>query len=175
MKSRELFSEEQIRLRVQELGKQITEDYKGKSPLFVCILKGAFIFMSDLVREVDLDLEVDFMVVSSYGSSTKSSGVVKVVLDLAKNIEGKDVIIVEDVIDTSLTITYLRDLLSRRNPNSLRVCSMLLKEEVPEQRNEDLLCEYYGFKIPPDFVIGYGLDLDQKYRNYKNIVEYLES
>jgi hypoxanthine phosphoribosyltransferase len=166
----EFISADDIKSRIKELGKQITLDYAGKKPLFVCVLKGAFIFMSDLIREIDLDLEVDFIVVSSYGASTKSSGVVKMVLDLAKSIEGKDVILVEDIIDTSLTITYLINLFKQRNPASLNVCSFLLKEDVAPSSTQ---CEYVGFKIPNEFVVGYGLDLDQSFRNLDHVATYL--
>lgn len=165
-----IFTEEQIALRMKELGAQITQDYQGKSPLLVAVLKGAFLFLADLMREIKLDLEVDFIVVSSYGSSIKSSGVVKMVLDIAQSIEGKDVILVEDVIDTGLTIEYLKHSFEQRNPKSLKICSLLLKEGVVDPTPH---CDYVGFKVPPDYVVGYGFDVDQKFRNIPYIANYL--
>lgn len=168
--SEPMFTKEDIAKRLNELGKEITNDYKGESPLFVAVLKGAFLFLADLMREVELDLEVDFIVVSSYGNSTKSTGEVKMVLDLAQSIEGKDVILVEDVIDTGLTIEFLRHIFEQRNPKSLKVCSLLLKEGVVDPTPE---CDYVGFRVPPDYVVGYGFDVDQKYRNIPYIARYL--
>ena len=157
-----LISEEQISIRVKELGKQITEEYKGKDLLIVGILKGCMLFLSDLVRAVDLPLTMDFMVVSSYGSATKSSGVVRIIKDLEREIEGKDVLIIEDIVDTGLTLSYLIENLKTRNPKSVKVCSLLDK---PERRKVPVDIEYVGFKIPDEFVVGYGLDYSEVYRN----------
>lgn len=158
---RVIVSEEEIKKVVADLGKQISKDYKGKDVLLVGVLKGAFIFMADLVREIDLDCEVDFMAVSSYGASTKSSGVVRIIKDLDVDLTGKHVIIVEDIIDSGLTLTYLRKNLQARGPESLEVCAMFVKED-RIQTNQRV--KYKGFGLDPEFVIGYGLDLAEKYR-----------
>lgn len=157
-----MITEEQIRQRVRELGKQITEDYKGKEILFVGILRGAVVFMSDLIREVGLDTKIDFMAVTSYGASTKSSGVVRILKDLDADIEDMDVIIVEDIIDSGATLHYLRDYLLGRMPRSLKICTLLDK---PERREADITADYTGFKIENKFIVGYGLDYKGKYRN----------
>lgn len=157
-----LISEEEIAKRVKELGVQLTEDYKGKDLMVVGILKGCMLFLSDLVRAIDLPLTMDFMVVSSYGNATKSSGVVRIIKDLEREIEGKDVLIVEDIVDTGLTLSYLIENLKTRNPNSVKVCSLLDK---PERRKVHVDIEYIGFRIPDEFVIGYGLDYAEVYRN----------
>ena len=157
-----LLTEEQLKAKVQELGKQISADYKGRNPLVICVLKGAFIFMADLVKEIDIPIEMDFMAVSSYGSSTKSSGVVKIIKDLDASVEGRDVLIVEDIIDSGLTLTYLIDVLERRNALSVAVVTLLDK---PERRTAPLEVEYKGFTLPDEFVVGYGLDYAEKYRN----------
>ncbi len=157
-----LLSEEEIAKRVKELGVQLTEDYKGKDLMVVGILKGCMLFLSDLVRAIDLPLTMDFMVVSSYGNATKSSGVVRIIKDLEREIEGKDVLIVEDIVDTGLTLSYLIENLKTRNPNSVKVCSLLDK---PERRKVHVDIEYIGFGIPDEFVIGYGLDYAEVYRN----------
>jgi len=157
-----MISEEQIRQRVKELGKQITEDYKGKEVLFIGILRGAVLFMSDLIREVDLDARIDFMAVTSYGASTKSSGVVRILKDLDSDIEGMDVIIVEDIVDSGTTLHYLRDYLLGRKPKSLKICAFLDK---PERREADIRADYVGFEVENKFIVGYGLDYDGKYRN----------
>lgn len=157
-----LITEEELGNKVRELGKQITEDYKGKDLLIVGILKGCVMFLSDLVRTIDLPLTMDFMVVSSYGSATKSSGVVRIIKDLEKDIAGKDVLIVEDIVDTGLTLSYLIENLKTRNPKSVKVCSLLDK---PDRRKAQVDIEYIGFKIPDEFVVGYGLDYDEVYRN----------
>lgn len=156
-----LYTAEEIRQRVAELGKQITEDYAGKEPLFVGILKGSFVFMADLVRAVDLPSEVDFMQVSSYGSGTTTTGAVKIIQDLSKSIEGKDLIIVEDILDTGVTLTYLTQFLRDRKPASIRIVALLDKVD---RRTTDIKADYAGFVIPDAFVVGYGLDYDQKYR-----------
>lgn len=157
-----LISEEKISQRVKELGRQITEEYKGKELLVVGILKGCVLFLSDLVRTIDLPLTMDFMVVSSYGTTTKSSGVVRIVKDLEREIEGKDVLIVEDIVDTGLTLSYLVENFKTRNPKSVKVCSLLDK---PDRRKAQVDIEYVGFKIPDEFVVGYGLDYAEIYRN----------
>jgi len=157
-----LISEEEIAKRVKELGVQLTEEYKGKELMVVGILKGCMLFLSDLVRAIDLPLTMDFMVVSSYGNATKSSGVVRIIKDLEREIEGKDVLIVEDIVDTGLTLSYLIENLKTRNPNSVKVCSLLDK---PERRKVHVDIEYIGFEIPDEFVIGYGLDYAEVYRN----------
>ncbi|HZK35309.1 MAG TPA: hypoxanthine phosphoribosyltransferase [Bacillota bacterium] len=157
-----LISEEQLMERVKELGQQITEDYKEKNLLVIVILKGAVIFASDLIKQVKLPLAMDFMAVSSYGASTKSSGVVRILKDLDEQVEGKDILIVEDIVDTGLTLHYLIENLLSRKPNSIKVCCCLDK---PTSRTADVEVDYVGFSIPDEFVIGYGLDYAQKYRN----------
>ncbi len=157
-----MISEEEIAKKVKELGKQLTEEYSGKELLIVGILKGCMLFLSDLVREINLPLTMDFMVVSSYGSTTKSSGVVRIVKDLEREIEGKDVLIVEDIVDTGLTLSYLIENFKTRNPKSVKVCSLLDK---PDRRKAQVDIEYIGFKIPDEFVVGYGLDYSELYRN----------
>ncbi len=156
-----LYTADEIQKRVAELGKQITEDYAGKEPLFVGILKGSFVFMADLVRAVDLPSEVDFMQVSSYGSGTTTTGAVKIIQDLSKSIEGKDLIIVEDILDTGVTLSYLTQFLNDRKPASIRIVALLDKVD---RRTADIKADYAGFVIPDAFVVGYGLDYDQKYR-----------
>jgi len=166
-----LLTEEQIQNKVKELGQRITQDYQGKRPLLVGVLKGAFIFMADLLREIDLDCEVDFMAVSSYGAATRSSGVVRIIKDLDIDLQGKDVIIVEDIIDSGLTLSYLRKNLQARNPDSLEICAIFIKEGL-QKANEPV--KYEGFHIPPDFVIGYGLDAAEKYRGLKYLAQYVQ-
>jgi hypoxanthine phosphoribosyltransferase len=155
-------SAKEVHDRVLELGRQITTDYKESPPLLVCVLKGAINFMSDLMRTIELPVEVDFMAVSSYGAATKTSGVVRIVKDLDVDLLERDVLIVEDVVDSGLTLNYLRHYLGARNPKSLEVCTLLLKEG--EQRVEQSI-KYVGFTIPSDFVVGYGLDVNERYRN----------
>jgi hypoxanthine phosphoribosyltransferase len=161
-----LVTDEQIRKRVSELARQITIDYEGKDPVLVGVLKGAVFFMADLVREIQVPCEIDFMAVSSYGSSSDSSGVVRILKDLDAHIEGRNVIIVEDIIDTGLTLSYLMKNLGARNPASLEVCTLLTK---PERRKVDNPCKYVGFEVPNKFVIGYGLDFEERYRNLRFI------
>jgi hypoxanthine phosphoribosyltransferase len=163
-------SAEQIQTRVAELGAQITADYAGRTPLLVAVLKGAFVFMADLSRAIGLPVEFDFMAVSSYGSATKSSGVVRIVKDLDIDLSDRHVIIVEDIIDSGLTLQYLRKNLEARNPASVAVCALLVREGLQKQ-NLDLA--YVGFKIPPDFVIGYGLDVAERYRNLPYVCTYV--
>ena len=157
-----LITEESIRKRVAELGKEISRDYEGKVPILVNILKGGIIFLSDLVRELDVLHEIDFMSVSSYGSQTESTGVVRILADLSINIEARDVIIVEDVVDSGLTLDYIRNILEARHPKSLRICTLLDKRA---GRSVEVPLDYVGFEIADEFVIGYGLDYVQKYRN----------
>lgn len=162
-----LLSEEQIQQRVKELGAQITEDYKDKKLLLVGILNGCVYFMTDLSKEIDKLLQIDFMVVSSYGNSTSSSGVVKIVKDLNRSIEGFDVLIVEDIVDTGLTLSYIKKVLLERHPNSVKICTLISKKA---RRKIDIEPEYIGFEIPDSFIIGYGLDYAEKYRNLKDIL-----
>jgi hypoxanthine phosphoribosyltransferase len=157
-----LVSQEDLERRVRELGAEISRDYEGKELFLVGVLKGAVFFLSDLMRAIDVTCEVDFMAVASYGSSTDSSGVVRILKDLDATIEGKDVLIVEDIIDSGLTLSYLLRTLNAREPRSLEVCALLTK---PERREVDLPIRYTGFEIPNKFVIGYGLDHAERYRN----------
>ncbi|MFC3772368.1 hypoxanthine phosphoribosyltransferase [Paenibacillus sp. GCM10012303] len=157
-----LFSEEQIRHKVAELGETIARDFEGRNPLVICVLKGAFIFMADLVKHIPIPLEIDFMAVSSYGQSTKSSGVVKIIKDLDVTVEGRDVLIVEDIIDSGLTLSYLIDVLERRNALSVTVVTLFDK---PARRSVELEPDYKGFTLPDEFIVGYGLDYGEKYRN----------
>ncbi len=159
---RVLISSEEIQRRVRQLGNEISRAYEGSTPIFVCILKGAYPFLADLTRCVSVEHEVDFMAVSSYGGGTQSSGVVKIEKDLKANIANRDVILVEDIIDTGLTIANLIELLETRNPRSIRVAALLDKKLA---RIKDVPLHYAGFEIPQEFVIGYGLDYDEKYRN----------
>ncbi len=155
-------SQEELVTRVAELGRQITLDYAGRPPLLVGVLKGAFMFMSDLSRVIDLPVEFDFMAVASYGSTTRTSGVVRIVKDLELDLTGRHVLLVEDIVDSGLTLSYLRRTLSARDPASLAVCSLLVRDHYD---TEDLDVAYVGFRIPSDFVVGYGLDVGERYRN----------
>ena len=157
-----LLTEEEIRERVRALGAEITRDYAGKEPLFVGVLKGCFVFMSDLVRCVDLPGSVDFMVVSSYGAGTNTSGAVEIIKDLSQDIQGRDVVIVEDILDTGVTLSYLTRYLKNRDPASIAIATLLDK---PERRRADVHAKYIGFTVPDAFVVGYGLDYAEKYRN----------
>jgi len=157
-----LYTAEQIREKVKELGGQLSRDYAGRNPIIVGVLKGAIMFISDLVRHMDIPLELDFMAISSYGASTKSSGVVKIVKDLDMSVEGRHVLIVEDIIDSGLTLSYLIDVLERRNALSVSVVTLFDK---PARRTVDLKPDYIGFTLPDAFVVGYGLDYAEKYRN----------
>jgi hypoxanthine phosphoribosyltransferase len=158
----ERVSQSDLERRVRELGAEISRDYAGKELFLVGVLKGAVFFLSDLMRSLEVPCEVDFMAVASYGSSTDSSGVVRILKDLDATIEGKDVLIVEDIIDSGLTLSYLLRTLKAREPRSLEVCALLTK---PERREVDLPIRYTGFEIPNKFVIGYGLDHAERYRN----------
>ena len=166
---RVIVSEDDLQQRIRELGKEITADYEGRPPLLIGVLKGAFVFMSDLSRAIDLPVEFDFMAVSSYGSATRSSGVVRIMKDLDLDLTDRHVLIVEDIVDSGLTLAYLRKNLKARNPASLEVCALLVKEGL---QKTDLELRYVGFTIPPDFVVGYGLDVDERYRNLPFIAEY---
>lgn len=157
-----LLTAEEIQARIAEMGQEITRDYAGKNILMIGVLKGSVVFMADLVRAVKLPVQMDFMAVSSYGLSTNSSGVVRILKDLNENIEGKDVIIVEDIIDSGLTLKYLFENLKSRGPASIKICTLLDK---PDRRKVDVDITYNGFKIPDYFVVGYGLDFAEKFRN----------
>lgn len=157
-----LISAEEIQRKLVELGRKLSQDYQDKNPLFVCILKGAVPFTANLVQHIDIPLEMDFMSVSSYGGSAQTSGVVRIIKDLETSIEGRDVLIVEDIIDTGLTLHYLIDLLKQRNPASIKTVALLDKKEC---RTVDIQAEYLGFSVPNAFVVGYGLDFAEKYRN----------
>lgn len=157
-----LIDQESIARRVQELGRQITKDYARKEPSLICILKGASVFTADLCRQIDLPVALDFMAISSYGTGASSSGVVRITKDLDRSIENKDVIIVEDIVDSGLTLSYLLANLGSRHPTSLRICVLLDKKE---RREVEVPVDYTGFVIPDHFVIGYGLDYAEKYRN----------
>lgn len=161
-----LITEDEIRARLKEVAKQISNDYKGKDLLVVCVLRGAFIFFADLVRELTCDPEVDFIAVSSYGTGASTSGEVKMVKDINSPISNRHVLILEDIIDTGMTLNYLKELLYARQPASLRVCALLDK---PERRLVDLVPEYKLFSIPNEFVVGYGLDYAERYRNLKDV------
>lgn len=165
-----MIGKEQLQRRIAELGAEISQDYKGESILAVCVLKGAVIFMSDLIREFNVDTKIDFMAVSSYGASTASSGVVRILKDLDSNIAGENLLIVEDIIDSGLTLKYLKDYLLARNPKSLKICTLLDK---PERRAAKVKADYVGFTIENKFIVGYGLDYNQMYRNLPYI-SYLE-
>lgn len=157
-----LFTEEELQQRVRELGEAITRDYKDKNPIFVGVLKGSFVFMADLVRCVDTPCTLDFMVVSSYGSGVKTTGAVKINKDLSEDIEGRHVIIVEDILDSGVTLSYLSKYLMNRNPASLSIVTLLDK---PSRRKAEVYPAYKGFEVEDNFVVGYGLDYDEKYRN----------
>jgi hypoxanthine phosphoribosyltransferase len=161
-----LVSAEDVERRVAELGAEISRDYEGRDLVLVGVLKGAVVFIADLIRHLTVPCELDFMAVSSYGSSTDSSGVVRILKDLDASIEGRDVLIVEDIIDSGLTLQYLLRTLRARAPRTLEVCALLTK---PERRRVDLPTRYVGFEIPNRFAIGYGLDLDQRYRNLRYV------
>lgn len=157
-----LYNEEQLRVAVAELGARITRDYQGKAPLMVCILKGASLFFTDLIRQIDLPLAIEFMAISSYGASTASSGEVRLIKDLDRPITGRDVLIVEDIVDSGVTLSYLTRHLNSRGANSLKLVALLDK---PSRRTVPLTVDYSCFQIPDAFVVGYGLDYDEKYRN----------
>ena len=161
-----LVTREEIAKAVKKLGEELTKKFKGESPVFVCILKGASVFFTDLIREIDVPLTMDFMVVSSYGSSTKTTGVVKIVKDLDKPVVGKHVVLVEDIVDSGMTLSYLKKLFANREAASISIVTLLDK---PARRRVELTVDYSCFNIPDAFVVGYGLDYDEKYRNLPDI------
>ncbi len=157
-----LFSENEIQNKIKKLGRRISEDYKGKCPVLISILKGGTVFIADLMREIQITMEIDFLGVASYGSSTKTSGVVEITKDCKIDLNGRDVLIIEDIIDTGLSLQYIIDCLQRKNPRSLKICVLLDKVDA---RKQYIPVEYKGFTIPDEFVVGYGLDYAEKYRN----------
>lgn len=157
-----LYSEEQIKKIVSDLGKCISEDYRDKNLLLVSVLKGSVVFMADLMRSIDIPLEIDFMVVSSYGSGTKTSGNIKIIKDLNIDIKGYDLLIVEDILDSGVTLSTLKKMLLAREPSSIKICTFFDK---PERRIADIKADYIGASVPDEFIVGYGLDYDEKYRN----------
>ncbi len=172
-KIRVLVSEEDVDRRIEELGKQISEDYAGKQVHLICVLKGGVFFLCELAKRITIPVSLDFMSVGSYGDETQSSGIVKITKDLDESLEGKEVLVVEDIIDSGNTLYYLLDVLKKRGPKSMRLCTLLDK---PDRREKDVKVDYVGFEIPDEFVVGYGLDYAQKYRNlpYIGVVEGLE-
>jgi len=157
-----LLSKEELDEAVKRLGRQISEDYRERNLLLVSVLKGSVVFMADLMRAIDIPCRIDFMCVSSYGSGTKTSGTVRIFKDLDIDIEGYDLLLVEDILDSGKTLSYITEILLARNPKSIRICTLLDK---PDRRQVDLTAEYTGYTIPDEFVVGYGLDYDEKYRN----------
>jgi len=168
---RVLLTEEEVDKRIQEIGEQISKDYAGKEVHLVCVLKGGSFFMCELAKRITIPVSFDFMSVSSYGKDTKSSGVVRIVKDLDESLKDKEVIVVEDIVDSGRTLSYLLEMLNDRGPKSLRLCTLLDK---PDRRVVNVNVDYTGFVIPDEFVVGYGLDYDQKYRNlpYIGVVEF---
>lgn len=162
-------SEDRLKRRIAELGAEISQDYAGRPPLLVGVLKGALMFMADLARSITLPVEFDFMAVSSYGIATKTSGVVRIVKDLDLDLSGRHVLVVEDIVDSGLTLSYLRRNLEARGPASLEICALLVKQGL---QRTPLRLNYVGFAIPPEFVVGYGLDVGERYRNLSEIVSY---
>lgn len=157
-----LITEEALQEKVTEMGRQISEDYRGKDLLMISVLKGSIVFMADLMRAVSIPCEIDFMSVSSYGTGTKTSGVVKIEKDLDRQLTGKDLLIVEDILDSGMTLSYITGMLEQRGTNSIRICTLLDK---PDRRKADIEANYCGFVVPDEFVVGYGLDFAEKYRN----------
>lgn len=157
-----LISKEELATRVAELGKQIEKDYQGKDLVCVGLLKGSVVFMSDLIKTINLDLKIDFMKVSSYGNGTDSTGIVKILKDVDEEVTGKDVLLIEDIVDTGLTLANVKEFMWKKKPNSIKICTLLDK---PSRRKADVKAEYVGFEIPDAFVIGYGLDYAEHYRN----------
>ncbi len=166
-----LLSEEEVDARIKALGEQISKDYEGKEVHLICVLKGSVFFICELAKRITVPVTLDFMSVSSYGMDTKSSGVVRIVKDLDESIKGRDVIVIEDIVDSGNTLSYLLEMLSDRKPESLRLCTLLDK---PERRRKPVKVDYVGFQIPDEFVVGYGLDYAQKYRNlpYVGVVKF---
>ncbi|WP_283682368.1 hypoxanthine phosphoribosyltransferase [Parablautia sp. Marseille-Q6255] len=172
-KVRIFLQEQEVNARIAEIAKKISDDYAGKEVHLICVLKGSVFFMCELAKRITVPVTMDFMSVTSYGNDTKSSGVVKIVKDLDEPLDGKDVLVVEDIIDSGRTLSYLLNILEKRNPKSLRLCTLLDK---PERRVTDVAVDYTCFNIPDEFVVGYGLDYAQKYRNlpFIGIVEFVE-
>ena len=170
---RVMIPEEEVDAKIAELGKKISEDYAGRQVHLICILKGSVFFTCELAKRITVPVSLDFMSVSSYGDGTASSGIVKIAKDLDETLEGKDVIVIEDIIDSGRTLYYLMDVLEKRQPNSLKLCTLLDK---PDRRVRDVKVDYVGFEIPDEFVVGYGLDYAQRYRNlpYIGVVEGVE-
>ena len=168
-----LISEQEVNARIAEMGKQISEEYAGKEVHLICILKGSVFFTCELAKRITVPVTLDFMSVSSYGDGTSSSGVVRIAKDLDETLEGKNVILIEDIIDSGRTLSYLLGILEKRNPRSLKLCTLLDK---PDRRVIDVDVDYVGFEIPDEFVVGYGLDYAQKYRNlpYIGVVEFVD-
>lgn len=168
-----LISADEIRAKVTELAARISHDYRDRSLVVVGVLKGAWVFMADLVRSLEIPVECDFLAVSSYGSETESSGVVKILSDLSVSVEGKDVLLVEDIVDTGITLSYIKGLLELRHPRSLKICALLDK---PARHRTDVQIDYLGFTIPNRFVVGYGIDYDERFRNlpYIGYIEFPE-
>ncbi|MGN0420780.1 MAG: hypoxanthine phosphoribosyltransferase [Acetatifactor sp.] len=168
---KEMLTEDAVNKRIRELGEKISEDYAGQEIRMICVLKGGSFFMCELAKRISVPVSIDFMSVSSYGGDTKSSGVVKIVKDLDESITGKDVLVVEDIIDSGRTLSYLMAMLRDRGPKSLKLCTLLDK---PDRRVIDVKVDYMGFEIPDEFVVGYGLDYDQLYRNlpYIGMIEF---
>ena len=160
--SKVLFTEEEIKARVTELGKQISEDFKGEDIVVIGLLKGCFIFIADLMRAIDANVAVDFMLVSSYGAGIVSSGEIKVRKDYSIDIEGKNVLVIDDILDTGRTLAFVKDYLLVKSPKNIKLCTLLDK---PERRTSKVTVDYVGFSVPDEFVVGYGLDFDEKYRN----------
>lgn len=157
-----LYSEEMLQDTVKKLGEKISEDYKGKKLLLLGILKGSVVFMTDLMRSIDIPCEIDFMAVSAYGSGVKNSGTVRILKDLDRDIKDYDVLIVEDILDSGMTLSYLMDILNARNPGSIKICTLFDK---PERRKVQVFADYSGLNVPDEFIVGYGLDYAEKYRN----------
>ena len=157
-----LLTEEEVDKRIKEIGEQISKDYEGKNVHLICVLKGGVFFMCELAKRITVPVSMDFMAISSYGADTKSSGIIRIVKDLDESIAGKDVVVVEDIVDSGRTLSYLLAMLQERKPNSMRLCTLLDK---PDRRVIDVNVHYTGFQIPDEFVVGYGLDYDQMYRN----------
>lgn len=172
-KIRVMISEEDVDKRIEELGRQISQDYAGKQVHLICILKGSVFFTCELAKRISVPVSLDFMSVGSYGDGTTSSGIVKIAKDLDETLEGKEVIVIEDIIDSGRTLHYLLDVLQKRQPNSLKLCTLLDK---PDRRVKEVKVDYVGFEIPDEFVVGYGLDYAQRYRNlpYIGVVEGVE-
>ncbi|MCQ2493757.1 MAG: hypoxanthine phosphoribosyltransferase [Lachnospiraceae bacterium] len=166
-----LLSEEEVDRRINEIGEQISKDYAGKNVHLICVLKGGSFFLCELAKRISVPVSLDFMSVSSYGKDTKSSGVVKIVKDLDESIKGKNVLVIEDIVDSGRTLSYLMEMLEAREPESLKLCTLLDK---PERRVVDVKVDYTGFQVPDEFVVGYGLDYDQLYRNlpYIGVVKF---